>query len=260
MSTDQKNMALERINTLKVAINEDFVQNQLKAAMGDNSTAFAASIIEMYSGDRNLQECDPKMLIMQAMKAAVLKLPIVKSLGYAWIIAYKGVPQFQLGYKGLVQLAIRSGQYRILNCDIVYEGQYRNSNRLTGEFELDGVAKSDKVVGYFAHFELKNGFSKTLYMPIEKVDAHARKYSKSYHTNNSVWKTEFDAMALKTVVKMLLSKWGALSVEMASALGEDDEQDMADKVRGEINANANTTPMGFESIPHAQVVNQGPGF
>lgn len=255
MSTNQPNMALERVNQLKVAMNEDFVQSQLKTSLAENSAAFSASIIDLYTGDKSLQDCDPKQVIMQAMKAAVLKLPVVKSLGYAWIVAYKGVPQFQIGYKGLVQLAIRTGQYRIIHTDLVYEGEYQTTNKLTGEFDFNGIAKSDKVVGYFAHFELLNGFSKTLYMSKEKVHAHASKYSKSYNYNGSPWKTEPDAMALKTVLSSLLRKWGYLSVEMANAINEDEEQDKADKVLNEIRGNANRQDMGFDKVEEAQQVN-----
>lgn len=242
---DQKTAALQRIDNLKIALNEDYVQNQLRSALAENSGAFAASIIDLYTGEKTLQECDPKMVIMQAMKAAVLKLPINKSLGFAWIVAYSKVPQFQIGYKGLIQLALRTGQYRFINAAPVYEGEYRSSNKLTGEFDLTGTAKSDTIIGYFAYIELLNGFSKTLYMTKERVNAHAAKYSKSYSFNNSPWKTEFDAMAIKTVLRNLLTHYGYLSVEMANAIETDSDQDAADKVMGEIRENANKKDMGF---------------
>lgn len=244
-SAQPKNMALERINNLKIAINEDFVQTQLKNSLAENSGAFAASLIDLYTGEKTLQECEPKQVIMQAMKAAVLKLPINKSLGFAWIVAYKGVPSFQIGYKGLIQLALRTGQYRFINAGEVYEGEYKSSNKLTGEFDLTGTRKSDTVVGYFAYIELLNGFSKTLYMSKEKVTAHAAKYSKSYTYNGSPWKTEFDAMAIKTVLRNLLTHYGYLSVEMANAIETDTDQDAADKVLDEIRGNANKKEMGF---------------
>ncbi len=246
-----KNLAVERVEKLKVAMGEDFVQKQLKSSLAENSDAFAASIIELYSGDKGLQECDPKLVIMQAIKAAVLKLPVIKSLGYAWIVKYKGVPQFQIGYKGLVQLAIRTGQYRTINADVVLKGEYKSANKLTGEFDLTGNPTGDEVTGYFAHFELKNGFSKTFYMTKERVTAYAQKYSPSYNTNGSAWKSEFDSMALKTVLAILLRKWGYLSVEMVNVITE--EEDTADKVLEEIRGNANRTDMKFDD---AQVVNE----
>lgn len=242
-NNNNKNVAVERIEKLKLAMNEDFVQNQLRSSLAENSDSFAASIIDLYAQDKTLQECDPKLVIMQAIKAAVLKLPVIKSLGYAWIIKYKGVPQFQIGWKGLVQLAIRTGQYKTINGDIILEGEYRSANKLTGEFDLNGEAKSEKVIGYFAHFELKNGFSKTFYMTKEKVMAYAQKYAPSYNSNSSAWKTEFDAMALKTVLSILLRKWGYLSVEMVNVINED--EDAADRVMEEIRGNANKTNMAF---------------
>lgn len=251
-----KSAALQRIDTLKVALNEDYVQTQLRSALAENSGAFAASIIDLYTGEKTLQECDPKLVIMQTMKAAVLKLPINKSLGFAWIVAYKGVPQFQIGYKGLIQLALRTGQYRYINAAPVYEGEFRSSNKLTGEFDLTGTAKSDVVVGYFAYIELLNGFSKTLFMTKEKVTAHAAKYSKSYNQQYSPWKTEFDAMAIKTVLRNLLTHYGYLSVEMANAIESDSNQDAADKVMSEIRDNANKKDMGFTE---AEVLDSQPG-
>ncbi|MFL5810061.1 MAG: recombinase RecT [Flavisolibacter sp.] len=242
----QKALIVQKLDQLKVALNEDFVQNQLRSALSENSGAFTASLIDLFTTEKTLQGLDPKLIIMQAMKAAVLKLPINKSLGFAWIVPYKGAPQFQIGYKGLVQLALRTGQYRTMNTDVVYDGEYRSSNKLTGEFDLNGVAVSEKIIGYFAHFELLNGFSKTLYMTRDKVIAHAQKYSKSYNVDNSPWKTDFDAMAKKTVVRNLLSHWGYLSVEMANAIQTDVDEDAADRVMREIRTNANSSTMGFE--------------
>ncbi|MGN6491205.1 MAG: recombinase RecT [Agriterribacter sp.] len=225
---------------------KDFVVDQFRNAIGDNYQAFVASLIDLYSGDGYLQQCDPKQVIMQAMKAAVLRLPINKSLGFAYIIAYKGIPQFQVGYKGLIQLAIRTGKYKHLHADEVYEGEYKAANKLTGEFDLNGVKKSDNVVGYFAHFELHNGFAKTLFMTTDKVHAHAKKFSPSYSKQSSPWQTDFPAMAKKTVVKNLLTHWGLLSIEEANALDAEQEQDVANMVQQEIKQKANGKTMQFD--------------
>jgi recombination protein RecT len=251
---DPKNLALQRIDTLKIALSEDYVQNQLKSALADNSGAFAASIIDLYTSEKTLMECDPKQVIMQTMKAAVLKLPINKSLGFAWIVAYGGVPQFQIGYKGLIQLAIRSNQYKFINADKVYEGEFKTSNKLTGEFDLTGTKTSDVVIGYFAHFELNNGFSKTLYMTKDRVRQHAEKYSKSFKQPNGPWVKEFDAMATKTVVRNLLSKYGYLSIDMANVIESDNDQDAADRVMDEIrnNGNQKTTGLPKQKSPVAK--------
>jgi recombination protein RecT len=173
-------------------------------------------------------------------------------------------PQFQIGYKGLIQLAMRTAQYRIINADVVYEGEYKTKNKLTGEYDLNGEQVSDKIIGYFAHFEMLNGFSKTLYMTKEKVTAHAEKYSKSYTQPYGPWKKEFDAMAIKTVCRGLLGKWGYLSVEMINAMSEDTDTDVADKVQDTIQMNGNKKEMGFENVEEAHMAeefaNEGPGF
>jgi recombination protein RecT len=248
MAADQspKELALQKIDKLKVALNEDFVQNQLKSSLAENSGAFSASVIELFTSEKALMDLDPKMVIMQAMKAAVLKLPINKSLGFAWIVPYKGVPQFQIGYKGLIQLALRTGEYRFINTSEVFEGEFKTANKLTGEFDLTGKQTSEVVVGYFAYIELMNGFSKTLYMTKAQVEAHAKKYSASYSFPSSPWKTEFNAMAKKTVIRNLLTHYGYLSVEMANAIESDTNQDAADKVMEEIRGNANKKDIAFE--------------
>jgi len=256
-----------KMDVLKNVLAADSVQQQFSNALRENSDAFVASVIELYSGDTYLQNCDPKLVVMEALKAAVLKLAINKSLGHAYIIPYKKnnvlIPQFQIGYKGLVQLAIRTNQYRFLNADVVYEGEYKTSNKLTGEFDLTGTKKNDNVIGYFAHFETMQGFSKTLFMSKERVTKHAQKYSKSYAQDFSPWKTEFDAMATKTVLRGLLGHWGLLSIEMANAL--DTDGDVEDKVEKEIQASANTKPMQFENVQEAEMSMSengvgGPGF
>lgn len=174
---------------LKNVLSTDSVKEQFKNALGKNADTFIASVIDLFNSDSKLRECNPKQVVMEALKAAVLHLPINKSLGFAYIIPYsnsypkkdeygrdmigqdgkkiwekKLEPTFQLGYKGYIQLAMRTGQYRTLNADVVYEGEVRKVSKLTGEIAFDGDKKSDKVIGYFCYFELLNGFAKTLYM------------------------------------------------------------------------------------------------
>lgn len=237
---------------------KDTVQAQLKNAMNDNADAFIASVIDLYTGDDTLKNCHPELVGMQALKAAVLKLPIIKSLGFAYIVPFnkngQQVPQFIIGYKGLIQLAVRTNQYRIINADVVYEGEFRSANKLTGEFDLTGQKKSDTVIGYFAYFETKEGFSKTLFMSKERVTAHAAKYSKSYNTPSSPWKTEFDAMAIKTVLRGLISHWGIMSTELQTAI-TDDDKDVAEQALKEIKNNANKKEMSFSNVEDAEEIN-----
>ena len=254
-----------KVDLLKSILNAESVKEQFKNALGKNSGTFVASVIDLYNSDSKLQLCEPKAVVMEALKAAVLHLPINKALGYAYIIPFnnsytekdqfgkdildehgskkwyqKMVPTFQLGYKGYIQLAMRTGQYRTLNADVVYEGELRKVSKLTGEIAFDGEKKSDKVIGYFCYFELLNGFSKTLYVTVEQMAKHAKRYSKGLKKETTVeqlmalaampvsddsktvgWLGNFHAMGVKTVVRNLLSKYGYLSVEMQTAISDD---------------------------------------
>ena len=220
---EQKQLA-RPIDKLKHILAAESVQERFRSVLAENSGAFVASIIDLYNTDRTLQMCDPKNVVMEALKAASLKLPINKQLGFAWIVPYRDgrtgqyIPTFQLGYKGYIQLCMRTGAYRYINADVVYEGELVKHDKLTGEIEIDPEQrKSDKKIGYFAFIETLNGFRKTLYMSVEEVTKHAQQYSKSYGSKNSVWATDFDAMALKTCLRLLLSKYGIMSVEMQQA-------------------------------------------
>ena len=216
------------IDKLKHILAAQSVKEQFEAVLKENAGAFVASIIDLYNTDRTLQLCDPKNVVMEALKAASLKLPINKQLGFSWIVPYRDgktgqyIPTFQLGYKGYIQLCMRTGAYRYINADVVYEGELIKHDKLTGEIEIDPAQRiSDKKIGYFAFIETLNGFRKTLYMSVEEVIRHAQQYSKSYGNKNSVWATDFDSMALKTCLRLLLSKYGIMSVEMQRAYIED---------------------------------------
>lgn len=224
------------LEPLKKALNAESVRQQFDNALKDKSGVFIASIIDLVGSDENLQECDPKAIIMECLKAATLDLPINKQLGQAYIIPYKkqggaSIPQFQMGYKGYIQLAMRTGAYKFLNVGIVCEGIDVNVDLLTGATKFSGKKTSDKPQGYFAHMELLNGFTKTVYMTAAEVLDHAKKYSKSWMAKEkafnprSAWATHFDEMAQKTTTRMLLSKFGYLSVEMVKVLSDEDDDD-----------------------------------
>lgn len=204
------------------------VKKRFGEMLGNRAAGFISSIIACTNNNKQLKEADPMTVISAAAMAATLDLPINPALGFAHIVPYKNgkdgttKAQFQMGWKGFVQLAQRSRQYQTINADVVYEGELKTHNKLTGEMEYDvDGRKSDKVVGYFAYFRLINGFEKALFMKTEDVEKHGKRYSKSFAYPGSVWKTNFDAMALKTVVKMLISKWGPMSVDMQRAITAD---------------------------------------
>ena len=234
------NTQLTKVDAFKSIVNTKEMVRRLSSACGTKEAAFQfmASMLDLYEGDDYLQNCDPQKVVMECIKAASLNLPLVKSLGYAYVVPYKNVPTFTIGYKGYIQLALRSGQYRRLNADCVYEGEEITFDRLSGALHISGEKTSDKAVGYFAYFQLINGFEKALYMTVEKIDAYAKKYSKSYSSNSSPWKTEFDAMAKKTVIRKIL-KYGPMSTEMQEA--ETLEIKSAeDAAKSQITHNANT--------------------
>ena len=272
------------IDLMKSVINAPSVQEQFQNALGEHKDAFVASLIDLFTGDKSLQTCKPQMVIAEALRAATLRLPLNKALGFAYIVVFNNsvknpdgswtkvpTPTFVPGYKGYIQLAMRTGQYRTINADFVYEGEMRRVSRLTGELALDGEKKSDKIVGYFCYFELLNGFNKTLYMSVEDMAQYALRYSPSFkgknrpttdaliklaHANQPSskvgWEGNFNDMALKTVIRRLLSKYGYLSVEMQNALSKDVED--AQMSRNDlISENANGQAIELDNAQYEEV-------
>jgi recombination protein RecT len=206
--------------TMKSLLASPTVIKRFEEVLGKRATQFTASILSLYNSEKMLQKAEPMSVISSAMIAATLDLPVDKNLGYAWIVPYGGKAQFQLGYKGYIQLALRTGQYRYINVTPIHEGELIKWNPLTEDIDIDFEQReSEVVIGYAAYFELLNGFRKTVYWTKEQVEKHRKKFSKS----DFGWKNDWDAMALKTVLKNLLSKWGILSVEMQKAVIEENE-------------------------------------
>lgn len=217
-------------NQLMVSLNSEKIKNRFNEVLGKNAPAFISALISVYNGNALLQQCPSKSILGAAGLAATLNLSITPSLGQAYIVPFKskGAYQasFQIGTKGLIQLAHRTGRYVALHAGKVYEGEIKGFNPVTGE-PIIGEKLSDEVVGYVAYMRLVNGFEKTVYMSKAEVESHAEKYSQSYKTDkskgykSSPWSTNFDAMASKTVLKKLLNAWGILSADMAEALQAD---------------------------------------
>jgi recombination protein RecT len=209
------------VQTLKGLLASPTLKKRFEEILDKRAPQFMTSIVNLYSSDQMLQKCEPMSVISAAMVAATLDLPVDKNLGYAWIVPYGNKAQFQIGYRGYIQLALRTGQYKSINVIEVYEGELKKWNRLTEELEIDFDGKvSDVVIGYAAYFELVNGFRKTVYWTKEQVEKHRQKYSKSGHS----WKENYDAMAMKTVLRNMLAKWGILSIEMQNAFNEDEKE------------------------------------
>lgn len=239
-------------------LNSEEWKKKLNDTLGSKRETFVTSIIELFSNDKDLQQCSKGAIVTEAFKATALGLPISKTLGAAYIVVYKNntkiqdengrdkwvkipTPTFVMGYRGYIQLAIRSGRYKILNADAVYEGELVRKDKLSGHIDLTGEKISDKVIGYFSHFELHDGFQHTLYMSVEEMAKYAKKYSPSIGRDVTVdqlielansessdkksvgWLGNFKDMAIKTVLRRLISHYGLMSVEMQTAFANDKE-------------------------------------
>ncbi|WP_288746585.1 recombinase RecT, partial [uncultured Enterococcus sp.] len=222
----------------KALMNTPAMKKKFTDILHEKSDSFMGSLMTLVGGDNYLSQAEPMTIIASALKAATMDLPIDKNLGYAYVVPFnryekKGKnwithneAQFILGYKGYIQLAQRSGQYKALNALAIYDGQLIDWNPLTEEFTFDYKAKvSDEVIGYVGFFELLNGFKKTVYWTKQEIESHRIKNSKSKDKEklSGAWVDNYDSMAIKTVLRNMLSKWGLLSVEMQSAITSDEK-------------------------------------
>jgi len=268
---NNKQLQISPVDRLKSVMAMPSVAEQFKNAMAEKSNQFVASLIDLYASDTYLQQCQPGQVVAEALKAATLNLPINKSLGFAYIVPYKKngqqVPQFQIGYRGLIQLAMRSGVYRFINAGAVYDGEFKGENRLTGEIDISGEAKSGTVVGYFSYLETVNGFKKTMFMSKDHMESYAKKYSKAFSRDGSPWKTEFDAMAEKTMLRRIIGKYGLMTIDMVAAFAADDdntaEQDYRENANQDfIDIPADIKPPSEENpvnvTEHGEVIPDGP--
>lgn len=268
MQTQKNNV---KVAGIKQLLDMDVYKKRINEIMGKKAAPFMASIVNV-SNLPSLKDSDPNSIISSAIVAATLDLPIDQNLGFAYIVPYNTKEgkkaQFQMGYRGYIQLAMRTGQYKTINAIEIYKGEIKRVNRLTGEMEFnddEDLIDRDTVVGYMAYFKLLNGFEKTLYMTKEEMERHAKKYSQSYSSqkkwvvDSSLWSTDFDGMAIKTVIKRLLSKYGILSVEMQNAITNDqavmnnegNPEYVDNEVKEEIAQNANKKTI---DIPQDNVV------
>lgn len=215
-------------------VRQDAVSKRLNELLGKRAPQFVTSLVSAVNANSLLAGCKPESVLTAALTAASLDLPINQNLGFAYLIPYKNktgeVCQFQMGYKGFIQLAQRSGYYKTINATDVREGEMTGFDRLSGElsFEwLDGAERSKaKVVGYVAYFQLLNGFEKSLFMTTDELEKHAQKYSKNYAKyKTGLWADNFDSMAKKTVLKLLISKFGPLNTQLEDAIQKDQTAD-----------------------------------
>jgi recombination protein RecT len=236
MANEKKNGGLQLFNR---TITDPSTQKYLQDVLGERKGSFVNNLTALVANNASLQECQPLTVMFAALKATALNLPLENSLGFAYCIPYKDnksgttVAQFQLGYKGLTQLALRSGLFAIIpNATDVKEGELKSRNRLTGECKFEFIENDEerakaKTIGFASYFRLMNGAESTFYMSVEEMEKHALRYSQTYRSKNeyvkksSKWTTDFVDMAKKTVIKLNLSRNAPLSVEMQDAIRAD---------------------------------------
>lgn len=269
------------VKNFQAVMNNSYYQTLLQNTLKENKGTFTTSLMELATSDESLLQCNPNALMAEALKAASLHLPLNKQLGQCYILPFKNhgvmTPTLVVGTKGYLQLAMRTGKYETINSDVVYEGELKGYDKVTGNLDLSGIRTSNVPIGYFAYMKMKNGFSKLLYMSLDEVCLYAKQYSPTVKFNDKLtpdglkqlalnqaakgvsdgvgWKSNFESMALKTVLRRLLSKWGELSIENNDILNideapsaeqqrdeefaEDKKVIVVDAETGEINQHAN---------------------
>jgi len=200
-------------------LSSPIIQKNIESVVGERKQQFITSVASLVNSNEALQLVDRKSLFAACLVAASLDLPINPNLGFAYIIPYKDQAQFQMGYKGFIQLAMRSGQFQTLNVTDVREGEIGANNRLSGEIEFVWSDDRDDlaVIGYVAYMRLTNGFEKSLYMTTKELTNHGMKFSASMKRGYGLWKEDYNSMAKKTVIKMLLSKYAPMTTQMQTA-------------------------------------------
>lgn len=227
MSTSQ--IAERPADRIKIFLNNPKVQEKMRELVDKNAASFTTSIMQIVNSSDMLMKAEPMSIFNAACMAATLNLPINNNLGFAYIVPFqnrkqnKVEAQFQLGYKGFIQLAQRSGQFERLVSMPVYDAQLVEKDFING-FKFDWSYEpedGEQPVGFYAYFKLINGFSAELYMSDKQVKEHAKKYSQTFKKGYGVWADNYEAMALKTVIKLLLSKQAPLSIDMQKAVLSD---------------------------------------
>lgn len=219
---------------LQGMLDSDGYRRRFEELLGKRMPSFMGSIVSMVNEDPNLKEAffnTPITVIQSALKAAAYNLPIDKSLGFAYVVPFynsktgKKEAQFIMGYRGMIQLANRTGAYQNLNVVDVREGELKHFDRLTEDVEVEWIEDEDEretrpVIGYLGYFRLINGFEKKIYMSVKQIDAHEKKFRKGRGNRPAIWNDNYDGMACKTVLRRLIGKWGLMSIDYQKADAE----------------------------------------
>ena len=227
LQSGQKKMGLTAF------LSQEAVKRQVNDVVGKDGQRFITSIVSAVNTNSELQECTNQSILSTALLGQALELSPSPQLGHFYFVPFKDkekgkVAQFILGYKGMIQLAIRSGQYKKINVLAIKEGELINYDPLNEEIEVELIDDEEKrekanTIGYYAMFELTNGFRKTLYWSRAKMESHAERFSPGYRAKKgyTFWEKDFDSMAFKTMLRQLISKWGIMSIELQKGFEAD---------------------------------------
>ena len=253
VATKQLSQKALAVKNFQAVMNNSYYQSLLQNTMKENKGAFTTSLMELFTSDPQLMQCDPNALMGEAVKAAGLRLPINKQLGQAYIVVFNNkdketgkiipTPTLIIGTKGYINLALRTNKYININKGTVYEGEFMGFDKVTGSLDISGEKISDVPVGYFAYFKQKSGFEKIMYMTIDDVCKFAKTYAPTVKFSKITWQelkelaikqsvegkggglgwyAGFQDMAEKTVLRQLLSSWGELSVDAEQVINADE--------------------------------------
>lgn len=253
VATKQPSQKALAVKNFQAVMNNSYYQSLLQNTMKENKGAFTTSLMELFTSDPQLMQCDPNALMSEAVKAAGLRLPINKQLGQAYIVVFNNkdkasgkiipTPTLIIGTKGYINLALRTNKYVNINKGTVYEGEFQGFDKVTGSLDISGEKISDVPVGYFAYFKQKSGFEKIMYMTIDEVCKFAKTYAPTVKFSKTTWQelkelaikqsvegkggglgwyAGFQDMAEKTVLRQLLSTWGELSVDAEQVINADE--------------------------------------
>lgn len=259
LQTQNQNTQLTPIKAFSNFFQGNSIKKKFDEVLGQNASGFISSVVSVVSQNNQLLNATHESIYGAALVAASLQLPIIPSLGLAYIVPYNQkvngqymqVAQFQISYKGLHQLALRSGKYETIHTTDVRQGELINIDRMTGEMEFQWVQDNTErnklpIIGYISYFKLISGFKSTFYMTLEEIQGHALKYSKSYAKyKTGLWKDEFETMAMKTVSKLHLNRKGILSIEMERAIKFDGSE--VKNANPETNMSANAQIINIEA-------------
>lgn len=237
--------------SIRALLQATTVKDQFERVLGDKTKAgmFIASLATVVYANRALNECDPQTIIAAALQAAALDLPINPNLGFAYIVPYKSKAQFQPGYRGIIQLALRTGQYKRIEVNHAHQGEITVVNRFTGEIRFN-EPKGDEFAGVMAYMRLTSGFEKFSYWTMDRIHTHAKRYSKGYDRKDGAWQTNPESMELKTVLSDLVRKWGIMSVELVQAFQADEAEPEPEPTNGHGDrTTTNTALFGDDTEP-----------